>query len=337
MNKNSDLYDISADLGEESEPEEHSHDKLDMENIPLGIFIIDPDSKLLYKNKAAREKMTVQFVSKVDKCNPDSQTQNKSGSNKNPGPDNDLLKEADSLLFTEYESFLENHFNSEKDDQDTSEADELLLGKIGHEINNFLTVFQLRTEMMKMSHSDAEKVSMNIGQLFRNIRHMKHYASNLLYIGRSQHEAPTKIELIKFFDDFINQPEISSIIDEYELNYSKYPDQLTIHSDQDTLSTLFLNGLILGRLFIPTSPEVKVRFGTSEYYTSISFNYRTESFPKNEFRNIHTSDSLTGIKLSSLNVAMMTLINASRVLNAKIELYKISDNETALKILIPKD
>jgi len=322
-----------------------------LDSIPFGIIIIDSDSNLVFQNRTALRLMKS-----------DSARKNEGAGSENHTPESvllhgnllnqkgNLINIADSYELNEaileiYDNLSEfiNTIAANKTSQRSGQEnictleprEYICLNSIGHEINNFLTVLQLRCELLKMIAHDKDKVTETVRQLHLNLHGLKQYANNLLFLGKKSNAKKNIINAIWFFEDMITRPETAELFENYAVALDKKTDHLYVKVDPENLQNFYVNSIVLASHSDPGNEKLAVNFSGGQKNVKISFSYANKSFPIKEFNEYKNINDLKQVKLSNRNVIVVSIILSVRDMDGKIALNINKNNKVLLTATLP--
>jgi len=298
-----------------------------LNSLPFGIVFIDNEYNILFQNRAFCHFFNTNNINSIEKTHIDELSKR------------EFLKSTVSQNSQDIETenfFLENHeyridftsihlydgslgfigivnnnsenMNSNRKTDTSVNCEYICFRNIGHELNNFLTVIQLRSEILKINISDKDKITKIIGQLYFDINALNRYANNLLYLGKPREKSILSHNLIQFIKNLSFSPETLRLIGSRTVSIKSDLSDIYITANTDMMNTLFINAIYLAILVAPETQEINLEIIKSDPIVKVFAFYHKETFPINEFYDLEKFRDLKKIKLSSKNITLACIV-----------------------------
>lgn len=211
-----------------------------------------------------------------------------------------------------------------------------MLRRIGHEINNFLTVLLLRGELLKLAVNNKEKFDKAISLLFKHLERLKRYANNLLFLGRAKTVKRDLFKLESFFAAFIPHQETRYSLGEWEVKLDLKDPAFEINSSKDILAIFFSNlfAVVSGTeaeadtILINSSP------GSKDSFIDLIITFKEDAFPMEEIEDIMKTKDLDPKKMSTKNTEFASIKHAAEHLDSNLAFLQ-SDAKIKVTLTIP--
>jgi len=213
----------------------------------------------------------------------------------------------------------------------------LIFRQIGHEINNFLTVLMLRTEMLKLAAAEDKKLSGSISLLAANMNRLKRYAGNLLFLGRPAAAARGAVDLAGFLRQFLEHPEAVSISGGHTIRIETAETELHVAAAREVLEQIFINVLSLIFSAEPYADEIIIHLQKNNIDTSVetAVTFRAKSFYDEIFEELGAGGDIVSMKLSNRNVEAASIIAAVSMLHGYVNIDRNNADSYTMRIGFP--
>ncbi|MFC1477702.1 hypothetical protein ACFL6L_04470 [candidate division KSB1 bacterium] len=226
------------------------------------------------------------------------------------------------------------HENDKLHSQNNGEMN--YLRKIGHEINNFLTVIQLRCEMLQMLVNGNDSAGKAINQLFSNLSGFKQYANNLLFLGRYPANTKTPFDIERLLQDFTYTPQIKTLTGNRAITISGGESALFVEANIEILNALLSNIFYLITFGTSKTDPIDIEINDNIVQIEIVFTSKIITFPFEEFREYMQFHEIRDMQLNNKMIILLSIAIALKNLGGTAAAEREANNTVALTVTLPK-
>jgi len=161
-----------------------------------------------------------------------------------------------------------------------------MAAQIGHEINNVLTILDMRMSLLEKNISDTAYVKSSVEKLSHAIDRLKIQAGNLLIIGKPAPPDFTALDLRTVVDTALENLRSAGVLKYYHIDTDYRGDMSSIYGDGSQIDHALTNILINAHHAMGTSGNLNITLAMSE---------------RADYSEVSVADSGKGIPRSILN------------------------------------